>query len=276
MHKLIPVVSAIVFLSFTQWSSAMAGSDENKPKTIDCSYDKDYIQGLPTNLVDLQQKAVKVGQDICLSSLKVLPNESIEVSAELTNFAKAARKEFDQLFPDNDNMFKGVSGLSESWYHQVTDIKNDYRNFALIKATRSQLEGMPPRAKDIEFELYADRSSKKNFTLTQAQKDHCEKVIDDSSIPWSGKKDCKNAFDRLWGNAASPFQYLYTNRVLEENGQKIINLQGQWKTFIKESRYQTPLDVWATTVWYSNQFKSHHLSGPPPHTAIPISPSHCL
>jgi hypothetical protein len=258
-NKLMPIYLVVLFSLFATLVSAETEGDENKPETIDCSYDKDYIQGLPTNLVDLQQQAAKVGQEICLSSLKVLPNESIEVSPNLTKFAEAARKEFNRLFPDNT--FDGISKLSESWYHQVTDINNDYRNFALIEGVRLQ-SGMPPRA-NIGFKLYADASSNIKYILTQARKDHCSKVIDDSSIsPPSGVKDCKNALD-IWGYAVSPFQYLYTNRVLEQNGQKIINLQGQWKNFIKDSRYQTPLDVWATTAWYSDQFKRYHLSGPP-------------
>lgn len=261
MHnKLIQIFLVILFFSFTTLVNAASEADENNAETINCSYEKDYIKGLPTNLVELQQQAVKVGQKICLSSLKVLPNESIEISPELTNFAKAARIEFNILFPDET--FEGISKLSESWYQQVTEIKNDYRNFALIKANR-KTGGMPPK-NGIEFKLYADTSSKIPYkSYSQAQRDHCSKIIDDSSIPpTNGVKDCKNAFN-LWGNAASPFQYLYTNRVQEQNGQKIIKLQDQWKTFINESRYQTPLDVWATTAWYSDQFKSNHLSGPP-------------
>lgn len=262
-NKLIPIYLVTLFFSLTTLVSAASEADEikaddNKPETIDCNYDKDYIQGLPTNLVDLQQQAVKVGQEICLSSLKVLPNKSIEVSPKLTNFAKAASKEFNTLFPDKT--FNGISKLSESWYNQVTDIKNDYRNFALIKAERFTDDGPPRTTSGIGFMLYADNSSTKNFeTLTATQINHCSTAIGASQ---KNAEDCMEAFSQ-WRYAASPFQYLYTNRVLEENGQKIINLQDQWKTFIKDSRYQTPLDVWATTAWYSDQFKSNHLSGPP-------------
>jgi len=261
-NKLTLIISAIAFLSFTPLSNAEVETDENKSVTIDCNYGEDYLKNLPTNLVELQQKAVKVGQKICLSSLMISPSESISVSAELIYLAKVARKEFDKLFPDA--IFQDISKLSESWFHQITNKKNDYRNFALIEATKTKIEGMPPRAKEFEFELYSDTNSIKKYTLTEKRKDHCRMIIENASIPpLSGGQDCENAFG-LWGKAVSPFQYLYTNRVLEENGKKITKLQGQWKTFIKDSRYQTPLDVWATTAWYSDQFKSHHLTGPPP------------
>ncbi|MEO9522136.1 hypothetical protein [Marinobacter alexandrii] len=262
-NKLLSVSCAITVVSLSPLLNAASGVDDHKSETIDCSYGESYAEGLPTHLVDLQQEAVKVGKAICLSSLQVLPNESIEVTKELAHFAKAAKQEFDELFPDTDMRFEGLSDLSESWYYQVTDIRNDYRNFALIEARNEQTDTVPPKTKGIEFKLYADPGSKKYYELTEVQKDHCREVINHSSIDWSGNKDCKSAWN-LWSNAVSPFQSLYTNRVLEDNGQKIIRLQNQWSTFIDKSRYQTPLDVWATTAYFSDQFKRLQLSGPPP------------
>lgn len=258
--NLIKTIFATAVISFSLVTGAMAQSDKNEPQTIDCNYKEGYLDQLKTNQTKLQEQAIDIGQEICLTALKVLPSESIEINDRLTNFASEAKYEFDQIFPEAK--FIGASELSQSWYNLATRPTNDYRNWALIEGTRLQ-GGMPPRINGIKLELYVDPNSKKSYTFNQAQKDQCAKVIDDSSIPApDGVKDCKNALD-LWGNAVSPFQYFYTNRVLVDNGQKISKLQSQWKTFIDESRYQTPLDVWVTTAWYSDQFKSHHLTGPP-------------
>ncbi|MEP6012005.1 MAG: hypothetical protein ABJ237_11915, partial [Parasphingorhabdus sp.] len=98
-NKLLSVSCAITVVSLSPLLNAASGVDDHKSETIDCSYGESYAEGLPTHLVDLQQEAVKVGKAICLSSLQVLPNESIEVTKELAHFAKAAKQEFDELFP---------------------------------------------------------------------------------------------------------------------------------------------------------------------------------
>jgi hypothetical protein len=257
--KLTLVIPAIVFLSLTLLASASAETEEQKPATIDCSYGKDYLEGLKTNLTDLQHQAARVGREICASSLKVLPDEIIQITDQLTNFAAAAKLEFDRIFPAE--MFTDASELSSSWYALVTRPTNDYRNFALIEGVR-RLEGMPP-VTNLELKLYADPAANKIYKLSDAQKAHCNKVITDSSITLpNGEKDCHAAL-KLWSNAVSPFQYFSANDVLKKNGQKITSLQTQWKTFIEDSSYQTPLDVWVTTAWYSDQYKANHLSGPP-------------
>lgn len=259
-NKIISIFLSILFLSFSSFLNAATESNDINPETINCSYDKNNLTSLKTHLSDLQQQAVLIGQEICMSSLKVMPGESIEITERLINFANAARYEFGKIFPEEN--FTGVSALSTSWLNQVINPKNDYRNFSLIDGTQIT-SGIPPR-NNLELKLNADTSSKVFYKLTQAQKAHCREVIDLSSIsPSDDSKNCKNALT-LWSNAVSPFQYFHTERILEKNAQMITNLQAQWKTFIEESRYQTPLDVWATTIWHNDQFKSNHLSGPPP------------
>lgn len=258
--NLIKQISLAAFISFSFVTVGMAESDKNDSQLIDCTYKDGYLDNLKTNMIKLQEQAIKIGQDICISSLKVLPGESIEVTERITNFASAAKYEFDQVFPDK--IFSKASELSQSWYDLVISPNNDYRNWALIEGIRLQ-GGMPPKIVGITLQLNADPSSKKEYTFNEDQKSQCATIIDESSIPApDGVKDCKNALD-IWGNAVSPFQYFYTNRILQDNGQKISNMQNQWQTFIDTSRYQTPLDVWATTVWHRDHFKRHHLSGPP-------------
>ena len=41
-------------------------------------------------------------------------------------------------------------------------------------------------------------------------------------------------------------------------------MQKNWNLFLDEARYQTPLDIWATTELFSDQFKGKGLTGPPP------------
>lgn len=257
---LIKIMLATTFLSFSLVTGVMAQDDNNKSQIIDCNYKDGYPDNLKTDRKSLQIKALEVGEKICLSSLKVLPGETIEITETLNSFALDAKNEFDQMFPDKT--FNGATEISQVWYDLATRPTNDYRNYTLIEGERKP-DPDRPRINDFELKLYAVPSSKKLYTMNKNQENQCIKLIDDSNIPAPNDvKDCKNALD-LWRNAVSPFQYLYSNRVLENNGKKIINLQNQWKSFIDESRYQTPLDVWATTVWHSDQFKRHHLSGPP-------------
>lgn len=258
---IIKMMSVTAFLSISLVTGVMAQGDDNMPQTIDCNYKDGYPDSLKTDRKNLQDKALEVGQEICLSSLKVLPGETIEITEMLNGFALDAKNEFDQMFPDTT--FNGAAEVSQIWYDLATRPTNDYRNYSLIEGERKP-DPDRPRVKNFELKLYAVPSSKKLYKMNQDQKNQCAKLIDDSNISAPNNvKDCKNALD-LWRNAVSPFQYLYSARVLENNGEKITNLQSQWKSFVDESRYQTPLDVWATTTWYSDQYKSKYLTGPPP------------
>lgn len=268
--KISTLITSLAFLfSICFLPSAVAQESNSQPETIDCQYEDNYLDNLKTPFDKLQKEAAKIGQEICMSSLLVLPNESIAVTQSLSNFASSAKNKFDDLFPDST--FPKISELSENWYQQVTNTHNDYRNFSLIKASRFTDDS---RGFDAiirwDFELYSDvKNTKKKYDFSADRKNHCLGLFGESP---PASNDCESALF-LWSNAVIPFQYLYTDRVLKNNGEKIANLQSQWKTFINESRYQTPLDVWATTAWYSDQYKRLHLSGPPPTQLFLLHPT---
>ncbi|PMJ91535.1 hypothetical protein [Vibrio sp. 10N.261.55.A7] len=257
MSNLYFVSIAIIFSFSSNFAVASERESDSAPITVNCRYDKGYIDKLKTPLKDLQSLAVEVGQQICVSSLKVLPNESIPISKQLNSFAAQAKKELDGLFPTIQ--FDGMSSISEDWYQMVTSENNDYRNFSLIEATPIT-SGVPPRAKEIEFKLYSDSQSLVTIEMGEEQKKHCNSENSTKNTTSAGA--CLSTFDQ-WRYAVSPFQALYTDRILKDNGKKISKLQSQWKHFVEESRYQTELDVWATTVWYGDQFQQLQLSGPP-------------
>ncbi len=251
-------IFTFLYISIVAWPLTTVDADSSDDQ-ISCEYQEGYKANLPTNLTALQQQAIEIGQEICLSSLIITTNENIDISPRLIRFASGAREALDAMYPDS--VFPGLSGLSETWFNQVTDTDNDYRNFALVKATNITT-GIPPR-NSIEFKLDLSPNSKIIFESSNTLNAHCKSLIDQSGIDYSQvTKDCKNSFN-LWSNAVTPFQFLYSDRVLKNNGEKLFRLQDRWKRFVEDARYQTPLDVWATTRWHSEQFKSKHLTGPP-------------
>ena len=73
---------------------------------------------------------------------------------------------------------------------------------------------------------------------------------------------CRAASENL-ESAINPAFILLNTAMAKKNGKLLGELQTDWKLFIKEARYQSPLDVWATTAIQSNQFNGADLVGPP-------------
>ena len=259
MNKMSQIIFLLSLTSLFISPNTQAVDSANDSSVISCEYKDDYLGNLTTDRKELQQKALRVGREICLSSLKVLPGETIQISDSLKNFVFDAKNTFDEMFPNST--FEDIDQISTLWTEVALRPTNDYRNYVLIEGERKR----KAQSRDWLFEvkLYGVANSEKIYQMNDDQVSRCAQLIDESNIaPPNNVKDCKNALD-LWRNAVSPFQYLYSNRVLQNNAQKITALQNQWSKFIEESRYQTPLDVWATTTFYGDQYKANHLSGPP-------------
>ena len=51
---------------------------------------------------------------------------------------------------------------------------------------------------------------------------------------------------------------------LKKVGTHVAGIEKGWQSFMDDARFQTTLDVWFTTLWYSDKWKSADLQGPPP------------
>lgn len=235
---------ALVVLSF----NALAADVK-----IACSFPDNYLDNkLITQYKALQQEAMKVGIESCKNLLKILPSESSTALTESMNrFTSKTKTILNETYPDS--IFPGMEDLSTQWVNQVNEYQNDYRFLDFIQDKNDAIKG-PPRRVEWQVWLQSAKDKAINFRLDSDQKAACNKVL--------GDNNCANAFESLQ-NAVSPFQYPFAIGVLNDNGKKLQLLQHYWKNFIDNARYQTPLDVWLTTIYYGDRFNGKDLVGPP-------------
>lgn len=270
-HRLIFAGCRLVLLMFSFAMCSFVRGDEAKVQKniIDCSFPKDYQQNHPTNLTALQELAMKAGKETCKTLISLRLDDSSIRDEMLVHFSSQAKSEFDKMFPDS--IFEEISSLSEAWSKKIANHQKDYRNFTLIQSRR----GCPSAIGVIscwELKLPADNWGQYKYDTTSIREDHCAQTVEKSGIPNPDGSDCAYAFE-LWESAVAPFQYHYNEKILKDDGKKLMSLQNQWTSFIDDARYQTPLDVWATTKWHDEYFTRDHLSGPPPSQLFLLHPT---
>jgi hypothetical protein len=227
-------------------------ADENDIK-LRCEYDKNYFDNYPTQHKSLQNLAKALGPTLCKNVLQITDEEISSFENALTDYAVFANADIKNTFPEE--IFTGVSNIAQLWEEQL-------RNY---KATFDYLNPILFGMNDLGPGVGKDRF---NFrvNLTPHSQNYLEMKIDreqKKSCKTSNKDiDCQNAIDSL-NNAIKPAFSLLNSELLENNGKLLGQLQSDWKSFIKEARYQTPLDVWFTTVIQSDKFNGADLTGPP-------------
>ena len=136
MNKISLIVFLLSLTSLFISPNTQAVDSANDSSVISCEYKDDYLGNLTTDRKELQQKALRVGREICLSSLKVLPGETIQISDSLKNFVFDAKNTFDEMFPNST--FEDIDQISTLWTEVALRPTNDYRNYVLIEGERKR------------------------------------------------------------------------------------------------------------------------------------------
>jgi hypothetical protein len=241
-----------ILLLFAFIASALADDASNTPK---CEYPKSFYENNKTEYVELQKVSMNLGIQLCKDYLFVLDEEAESFDKNLANYVKLAKDRLQTDFPDT--YFKGVKEISNQWEWQVLNFKDNFDYLSVIDINGKMFF-------DEEDQLEIKLPTKELFIpLLHEQEKACMKITN---------KTCFESIDNL-NSAIKPAFALLNERLLQNNRAKLTNLQEEWKLFIKEARYQTPLDVWATTTLQSNYFTGKDLVGPPKWQAFLLRPS---
>lgn len=166
------------------------------------------------------------------------------------------RKKYSQLVVAQINKkigsFKGVSLFTETWSSYV----NQGRQLSFKSITNGI--GGPTK-----LEIVADNLpfENQNISITFDDVDKCKKVkVSDVSKPFLS---CQKVSESLETSLDTLNVFRNDDRY-SEIAKHVNFIEGEWKSFMEESRFQTSLDVWATTLMYSDKWKHADLQGPPP------------
>ncbi|MBT1452056.1 hypothetical protein KJ365_14275 [Glaciecola sp. XM2] len=252
MNKIV-IMCAMVLISFAS-QSQITGLSCALPEQAEVSFD--------ASLTELNKKAREAGQVICENYLQVLPEEQQAVGMRLDAFTLEVENTVNELF--SEQLFPGLSSRIGLWSRNLHANTDDYRYLQFLEDGNT--------AKGDDFTPYwevwdknNDQLSRLSFELNDDRMQSCAEAI-------AGVQSCEDVFAQI-RRAAAPFQTQVSQYMLEQNGEKLAQMQNDWNMFIEQARYQTPLDVWLTTLIYRNDYQGIDLAGPPSTQYFLLRPS---
>ena len=245
------------------FASINAFADEEKNK-IKCEYPVGVLDNFQTTHESLKILSVKVGPILCKHALLVDEEDILAFEQALFNYADLATTTIQSTYPES--LFPGVNAITEQWESQLKNyaLKLDYVNPIRFVPDETKRDADGNKQFIMRVKLPPDNANNLVWTLGAAQEEKCKET--------SFKMSCRDASDNL-ESAFNPAFTLLNDAIAKKNGKLLGELQTDWKKFIKEARYQTPLDVWATTTLQSDYFNGTDLVGPPPWQAFLLRPS---
>ncbi|WOT04724.1 hypothetical protein [Shewanella youngdeokensis] len=248
-------------------SLGVAASEQDKKTEsndrIVCEYTDAELSNFQSKFTSLLELSSNVGPMLCEHVLRVTEDETAAFEAVLFDYAALAKEVTQTTYPET--VFPGINRVTELWQQQLSQysVKLDYVNpirFTFEDAGR----GKGDEQYILRAKLPPHGANNRTWYLGDEEEAECKKTAFDLS--------CRQAADNL-NSAIKPAFALLNAQLLRDNGQLLAELQSDWKAYIKEARYQTPLDVWLTTALQSNHFHGTDLVGPPQWQAFMLRPS---
>lgn len=217
-------------------------------ETRNCVYLPTVKTDFTSDLTQLQAVALRLGPVLCNNALQVLDSEKNAVQPLMKEFSSLVREELLNAYPDAE--FPGMQNFTITYEQQLLDYLENPSYLAQFMY-RQSLAGPAGGTTSATFNLPVSFTEVKH-PLTSSRLAACNNAAG---------KTCKASALNLQ-NAINP-AFILTDVVDLINNQKTLGaLQKDWKLFIDKARYQTPLDVWFTTVLNETHFKKPNLVGP--------------
>lgn len=231
-------------------------ADGDDLTTISC--DPNTITLNSTSYEELQKDALGLATELCLHSLHITDEDIGNVKAELKMFTDKAREAYVEAFPEIS--FPGIKKNVGQWHDQTNRFDQNTDFTSLINI----IDSYQPGNSRLKFQLPPFHEHDLDFALNGKLDRVCAKV--------EGADNCRTAAEQF-RYALSPAFSSYRNAVLKNNQEKHNGLVKSWSSFMDESRYQWPWEVWATTQYYSNEFNGPSLVAPPKLQIILLHPT---
>jgi hypothetical protein len=217
-------------------------------KTRSCVHLSTVKNDFKSDLTELQAIAMRLGPVLCNNALQVLDSEQNAVQPLIKEFSSLVRKELLNVYPEAE--FSGMQDFAITYEQQLLDYLENPSYLAKFNYKQS-LAGPGGGTDDATFNLPVSFIEVKH-PLTSSRLTACSNATG---------KTCKEAAQQLQ-NAINP-AFILTDVVDLINNQKTLGaLQKDWQLFIDKARYQTPLDVWFTTILNKSHFNKPSLVGP--------------
>ncbi|REL26498.1 hypothetical protein DXX93_07810 [Thalassotalea euphylliae] len=207
-----------------------------------------------------QAESLRVAQQTCQSiaqdPVRAFSDKTFLMGGDADKPIKELLAQFAQHFPVD--LFRDADKALASWrqYSVPEQIQEDSLNLSMAYTSGKILGFRTNKGQQINQIRTRD--------LAPAMTNHCQTM---------GFSDCRvmfTEFNRLGGVQNSYIKEWRSNRTLEN----IYQTADRWQQFSAESRYQTPIDIWFTSIIYRDQLKNlEKLPEPPDYQLFFARPS---
>jgi hypothetical protein len=241
--------------AFSQQTQVKEVLEDNGAAYANC--DVSTLIAIPTVFSDIKDEAIKLTKTECEYALskavgepKFTP-EDIQLMRE--QFAQDTSKKVQTVFTD----VKDFDVFIEHWTSLVAKGKQANLSYSsdLMSGTTIKLSSRwlnPNASASLKSELNC-----KNYTYNNQP---------------AGFSSCSHAGKDFTTTLNIPHTFSKYNQ-LSKVSDHVTSIATNWQSFVDNSRFQTSLDVLATTLFYSDNWKRADLQGPPPIQYFALHPS---
>jgi hypothetical protein len=228
-------------------------SDVSKGEPLYINCDKSKLDGITSLFTDIRDKAVQLAVADCqtLSHSKAGSETTVpsQISSRRNEFTRFVEGQLKAPLGD----FSGYDTLISTWATEVN--RGGIASFAV----RFDLDT------GTTFSLNSDNLPQsqqgRDFVIELTPEENCK------DISYGGTVNLFSSCDNVGDELEKALELVHNFRVseqLEKVGTHVAGIEKGWQSFMDDARFQTTLDVWFTTIRYSDKWKRADLQGPPP------------
>lgn len=219
---------------------------------IICDYSNIKVTKPIEAFSNLHEVSKSTGEIVCKNIFQITPAETSTIEKHVEKYTSMTSATIAQLY--DKTLFAGLPERANIWADLVNANYTDAVYLSFMQSAEFDRNG--DYIWQVFIKAYENGVPPLEYKLTLDHESSCQSAL-------KGSLGCNVLFEKV-SVAVNPFTALVKDKLLTDNGNKLAGLQKDWQDFIDNARYQTPLDVWATTLAYSDHYSGKGLSGPPP------------
>lgn len=225
-------------------------ANQNTKITVNCT-------DIPDNIYDsrfknLRKVAIETNKNLCSAFLQSPEDYKSTVRSILVNYSMESKDILTKSFKLND--FPIIEQQFSLFNQEL--LKYDLADFNNLDLDTLSVGGIPRKL------YFSNIGATKGSDLPTNKTTECSAInpIDNkgNNVPYVS---CKEAFEDA-ALAFNAYKFAYNQFRYSENESKINYLSQQWDSYLTNSRSQTFLDIWLTTVIHSDHYQQNKLVAP--------------
>ncbi|MCH8529345.1 MAG: hypothetical protein LAT65_00710 [Saccharospirillum sp.] len=203
-----------------------------------------------SGFTELRNLAIETNNQLCQSMLVIEGGAANQVRRSLLDFNAEARMLIYEAFPPES--FTGIGAPFDYFESTLFELEGN-----LIDADLDRLSaGLDIETFGSEF-YFNTMPSSSRVRFPPELDEQCLNVVGSSNR----YESCQQALEDA-SVAFNAYRHSYDQYRFDQNRRELTTLRDEWKRFLDESRSQTLVDVWFTTLMHRNYYAQNRLVPP--------------